>query len=389
MKVPLIKSGFYREQETRDALAEFVRTTQRFSMSEACAAFEDAFAKYQKRKHALFVSSGSMANIVLLQALLNTNRLKHGDRVGFSALTWATNVMPIIQLGLVPVPLDCSIDTLNVMSGAIDAIDDLQAVFLTNVLGFCGDLDTIRDRCRGRNILLLEDNCESLGSVLHGELLGNFGLASTFSFFVGHHLSTIEGGMICTDDDALYDMLVMTRAHGWDRNLHASARDKLRSEHAIDSFYDRYTFYDLAYNARPTELQGFLGNRQLPFLPEMISKRVSNFLRFQSAVSSRPDLYRPLAVSHMETVSNFAMPVVCTDESIAAVTRKLFEDAGVEIRPVIAGDMTRQPFYAKYCEPVYCPNADKVHQCGFYFGNNPEMTEEEIDLLCNLLTDRG
>lgn len=388
MPIPLIKSGFYKEEETRRALAEFVLTAERFSMGSACAEFERMFAQEQGRRHAVYVTSGSAANLILLQALLNLGRLKAGDAVGFSALTWATNPMPIIQLGLRPVPLDCALSTLNLSPEILEqSVAGLRAVFVTNVLGFCDALDTVAERCREAGVLLLEDNCESLGSSLGGKLLGNFGEASTFSFFVGHHLSTIEGGMVCTDDPVLHEMLVMARAHGWDRNLSPEAQQRLRAEHGIDAFNARYAFYDLAYNTRPTEIQGFLGTRQLPYLEEMITLREGNFRRFAAALHARPDRYLPLNTDHMDRVSNFAMPVVCIDDTTADAARARFEKAGVEIRPVIAGDMTRQPFYRKYCPPASCPNAGLVHRRGLYFGNNPEMTEEEISTLCSLLTN--
>ena len=160
--------------------------------------------------------------------------------------------MPIIQLGLVPVAVDCELETLNVSPRTLAPVD-IKCLFLTNVLGFCDDLPGIADLCRLRGILLLEDNCESLGSRISGRLLGNYGLASTFSFFVGHHLSTIEGGMVCTDDDELGDGLIVTRAHGWDRDLPSHRRACLRQSHHVDDFFAEYTFHDLAYNARPTE----------------------------------------------------------------------------------------------------------------------------------------
>ncbi|HEX4048170.1 MAG TPA: DegT/DnrJ/EryC1/StrS family aminotransferase, partial [Elusimicrobiota bacterium] len=333
---------------------------------------------WHARTRALFVTSGSAANLVLLQALLNAGRLRRGDRVGFSALTWATNVMPIIQLGLVPVALDCELDTLNVSPRILAAAAGLRCLFLTNVLGFCDDLPGIASFCRERGIVLLEDNCESLGSRIGGRLLGNYGLASTFSFFVGHHMSTIEGGMVCTDDEELADAATMVRAHGWDRNLPPERRRKWRDAHRVDDFYAKYTFFDLAFNARPTEINGFIGNLQLPFLPEIVERRRSNYGRFAAAARGNGGIL-PIRDGHMELVSNFAMPVVFRERERFERTRQAFTDARIEIRPIIAGDMTRQPFYRKYVsEPEPCPNSGLVHQQGFYFGNNPDLTEEEL-----------
>ncbi|GAA1783336.1 DegT/DnrJ/EryC1/StrS aminotransferase family protein [Luedemannella flava] len=352
-------------------------------MSEQCRRFEAGFAARQGRRFAVFVDNGSVANLLLIQAMLNADRFRPGGKIGFSALTWPTNVMPLIQLGLTPVPLDCELATLNVSPrGLAPVLNDLSGLFLTNVLGFCDDLPRIRDDCAAAGVTLLEDNCESLGSVVDGRLLGNFGLAATFSFFVGHHMSTIEGGMVVTDDEELYEHLLIGRTHGWDRNLDASAAARLRAGHGVDDFYARYTFYELASNFRPTEIAGFLGNTQLPYWDEIVTRRADNFARFAAALADNDEVHR-LDVGHMDLVSNFAMPVVCRDPGLAGRYRARFDGAGVEIRPVIAGNVTRQPFYRRHVsQPAACPNADLVHENGFYFGNNPELTDDELTLLC-------
>lgn len=384
--IKLVKSSFFEEVETKKALADFIMKSTKLSMGEECLKFESAFAKKQERKFAVFVSSGSTANLVLLQAMLNLGRLKTGDKVGFSALTWATNVMPIIQLGLTPVAIDCSQETLNISPEILEShIQNLDALFITNVLGFSDNIEEIKNMCEKHGVVLLEDNCESLGSRAYGKLLGNFGNASTFSFFVGHHMSTIEGGMICTDDEILYAMLVQVRAHGWDRDLSEANQKQLREKFGITDFYAKYTFYDLAYNARPTEINGFLGNSQIGFWDTIVSKRQDNIRRFFEAASQNSNVV-PLNVSHMDIVSNFAMPVVCKNAETFEAMRKKFMDAEVEIRPIIAGDITQQPFYKKYVPTAgVCEHALFTHHYGFYFPNNPELTEEEVTLLCSLL----
>jgi CDP-6-deoxy-D-xylo-4-hexulose-3-dehydrase len=384
--IKLIKSSFYHEKETKQALAEFILNEDILSMNKECRKFEEAFAAKQGRKHAVYVSNGSVANLLLIQSMLNLGQFKKGDKIGFSALTWPTNVMPLIQLGLIPVAIDCELETLNVSPAKLkDYISDLKGLFLTNVLGFCDNLPELKTLCDEKGIILIEDNCESLGSQVGDTLLGNFGLASTFSFFVGHHMSTIEGGMVCTDDDQLRDYLVMGRAHGWDRNLSPETQQEMRFNVGVDDFYAKYTFYDLASNFRPTEINGFIGNTQIPYWDEIVSKRVDNFNHYISAVKQNDDFYQ-YDLSHMSVVSNFSMPVICKSPALAAKYKAKFEKAGVEIRPVIAGNMTAQPFYHKYVsDTAPRPNSDLVHANGFYFGNNPEMTDEEIDTLCQLL----
>src|SRR3989338_4500365 len=276
--IKLTKYSFHNEAETKRALIDFIQNADVLSMGREVQKFEESFVQKQGRTYAVFVNSGSSANLVLFQALLNLGRLKKGARVGFSALTWSTNVMPIIQLGMVPVPIDCELDTLNVSSEILRRhIKDLDCFFITNALWLSSDIDRIEALWKEEGVVLLEDNCESLGSKAYGKLLGNFSLASTFSFFVGHHLSTIEGGMICTDDEKLYHMLTMVRAHGWDRNLPRDAQKAIRTTYKIDDFFSKYTFYHLGYNARPTEISGFLGVSQLGFLGEIVKRRERNF----------------------------------------------------------------------------------------------------------------
>lgn len=388
--IKLVKSSFYNEAEAKEALAQFVLSTDSFSMGKECEKFERAFAEKQGRRYAVLVNSGSSANLVLIQALMNLDILKKGDQVGFSALTWATNVMPLIQLGLTPVPLDCELETLNVSPQIVrENLENLDALFITHVLGFSHGINEIKELCEENGVVLLEDNCEALGSVSQGIRLGNFGLASTFSFFVGHHLSTIEGGMIATDDEALYEMLLMTRAHGWGRNLAPDSKQRIEKKFGIDPFFAQYTFYDLAFNLRPTEITGFLGNRQIPFWDEIVTKRQENFLRFSEKTLQNPRIM-PLEIRDLETVSNFAMPLVFKEKEGFLRARESFKSADVEIRPIIAGDITDQPFYRKYVEEKRdCPNSRLVHENGLYFGNNPELTGDELRLLEELVLDAG
>jgi len=387
--IRLIKSAFYREDKVKEELLEFIGSTDRFSFGDQCQKFEKAFAKYHGAKDAIFVNSGSSANLALIQTLLNLGRLKKGDKVGFSALTWSTNVMPMMQLGLEVVPVDVELDTLNVSSEKfLEAIEktDMKAFFTTNVLGLCDDIDEIMKICEEREIIFLEDNCEALGTVYKGEKLGNFGLAGTFSFFIGHHLSTLEGGMVVTDDEELATMLRLVRAHGWDRNLDKEGQEKLRKEHGVSEFYDKFSFYDLGYNFRPTEINGFLGNAQVHYIDKIAEARDKNFKKLSEAIN-KDEKFIPLDVNHLEVVSNFAFPVICRSKEIRDEMIEKCEGV-IDIRPIIAGDVTKQPFYKKYAPDAMLTssNSDIIHEQGFYMGNNPDLTDEEIDKMIEVLT---
>lgn len=388
-RINLIKSTFYHEEETKEKLCNFIMDAKILSMKSECEKFEQNFSEKQGRKYAVYVYNGSCANMLLIQGLINMKKLNIGDKVFVSNLTWPTNVMPLIQLGLEPVFLDVELETLNVSSKivkeAYEKHPDAKGLFITNALGFCSNIDEIRNFCKEKEILFFEDNCESLGSVYKGENLGNFGLASTFSFFVGHHLSTIEGGMICTDNEELYENLKMSRSHGWTRNNNDWFKEKMREDNNVDDFYDIYTFYNLAYNFRPTEINGFIGNTQIGFWDEIVSKRENNFKKFNEAVEENDDLYK-LNLVNMDVISNFGMPLIFKSKELFEKYKKLFIENQIEIRPIIAGNIAKQPFLngKKYFE-TELSNSEYIAQNGFYFGNNPEMNEEEINRILNLL----
>ncbi len=393
--ISLIKSTFYNEKKTKKELCDFIMKSDKLSIGSQCLKYEKNFAVYQGKKHCIFVNSGSSANLALIQALFNLGKIKRGDQIGFSAITWATNVMPLIQLGFKPIPVDVELDTLNVSSKTLLKVlknKSLKVFFLTNLLGFCDDIDEIARICKEKKIILIEDNCESLGSVYKGKKLGNWGFASTFSFYVGHHLSTVEGGAIVTDSDSLDTMLQMVRAHGWDRNLTEQKQLKIRLKHNVNStFYSRYTFYDLGYNFRTTEIQGFLGNSQLRYINEIVKKRQSNFRQIAKAIYSRQDLYYPIRYNHIDVLSNFAVPIVCRSQKIRDALVAVC-DGVVEIRPVVGGDMTNQPFFKKYVSRSNSEwknsNARLIHEQGLYFGNNPELTAKEIKTLIAIFTKK-
>jgi CDP-6-deoxy-D-xylo-4-hexulose-3-dehydrase len=257
---------------------------------------------------------------------------------------------------------------------------------LTNVLGFTGDIDRIKEVCREKNIILIEDNCESLGTILPSGRTGTFGLGASFSFFVAHHMSTIEGGMVCTSDQEFAEMLRIVRANGWDRNLSAQQQHKWRKKFGINSEFEaKYTFYDLGFNVRPTEITGFLGQYQMQFLDENIKCRERNYLRLEKIMMENDDLL-VLKHDHITTLSTFAFPVVCKTPALREQYLARFAGAGIEIRPMIAGNMQRQPFYSKYVKDRFdLPGTDFIHDCGFYCGNYPELSETDIETISGCL----
>jgi CDP-6-deoxy-D-xylo-4-hexulose-3-dehydrase len=381
--IKLIKSTFYKEEKTKKELCKYILNSKQLSIGKECAEFEQKFSAWQGRKYGVMFNSGSSANLALIQVLINLGKIKEGDYVGFSAVTWATNIMPLITLKLNPVPIDIELNTLNISSRKIAEAykkHKFKFLFITNVLGYSDDIDNIRKFCKKNGILLIEDNCESMGSEYKGEKLGNFGLASTFSFYVGHHLSTIEGGMVCTDDLEIDTMLRIVRSHGMDRHLSKDEQKRLRLEYKVDPFYGQYSFYDIGYNFRPTEINGFIGTNQLKYLNEMIKIRQKNYKQLEK-IYNNSDFIK-IETTGLSTISNFAFPLICKTKAIKEKYMTLAIQAEIEIRPIIAGSINKHAFYKKHVATKHnLPNADTVHELGFYFGNNPELTKKELKLI--------
>ena len=380
-----MRYAFAHEEETKKETADFILNAPKLSMGDECARFETQFAKWQGRKYAVLFNSGSSANLALLQSMKNMQIIPEKAKVGFSALTFSTNVMPIIQMGFDAIPIDCTPETLNVMSydleNFLESGGEIDVLFISNMLGFAGDLDKIREMCIDRKILLIEDNCEALGSVLRdGEMTGNYGHSSTFSFFVAHQMSTIEGGMVCTDDYVLAGMLKIVRANGWDRNLVPEMQQSIRDIYGVSEYEAQYTFYDLGYNLRPTEITGFIGCKQLTYLNEIVLKREQNMCMLEETVKGNPDLIPP-SHEHMFKVSNYAFPVICKSPELRQKDLDRFKAAGIETRPIMGGNITKQPFFLKYTGGKVhydVPGAEKIRKCAFFCGNFPEMTGSDI-----------
>jgi CDP-6-deoxy-D-xylo-4-hexulose-3-dehydrase len=381
--IKLIKSTFYNELVTKKKLCEFILKTEQMSIGPEVSKFEKDFSLWQGKKYSVMFNSGSSANLALVQVLINKGMIKSGESVGFSAVTWATNVMPIITMNLKPVPIDIELNTLNIsLAKIIDAYKKhkFKCLFITNLLGFSGEMKEIDNFCKNNNIILLEDNCESLGTEYRGKKLGNFGLGSTFSFYVGHHMSTIEGGMVCTDDKEIDTMLRIVRSHGWDRHLTKEEQDKLRKKFKVDEFYGKYTFYDIGYNFRPMEIQGFLGSDQLKYLNKIVNKREQNYKKLTKIFSNKD--FIKLDTSKLTKISNFAFPLVCKSKEARNKYLNLAKAADIEVRPIVAGSINNQAFFAKHVADKFSlKNAELVHEQGFYFGNNPDLTEKELKLL--------
>ena len=376
--ISLVKQTISTEE--LEELSQWIATNPRLTKGSLTDKFEKQWSEYLGVKHSIFVSSGSSANLASFYAVKLSNRLKN-NKVILPTVSWSTTVSPAIQLGFDPILCDCNFDNLGLdiehLEELIDKHDPAMIVTV-NVLGFANNYDRIKEICDDKGIVLLEDSCESVGTVAYGKQTGCFGDLSTFSFFYGHHISTIEGGMVCTDDDELAMLIRSIRCHGWDRDLPEHSQKELREKYNIDDFHASYTFYYPGFNVRCTEIQAFLGISQLKKIDNIIEKRHENFLLYQDRLRD----INFLSLEDHSVVSNFAYPVIHPKcEQIS----KGLTDAQVEHRPLIVGSISRQPFWIDRYGLQDLKNGEEVHKNGLYIPNNYDMLDSEIELICDVI----
>jgi CDP-6-deoxy-D-xylo-4-hexulose-3-dehydrase len=310
-----------------DSLIEWLKTYPRLTKGPLTVDYEEKWSSYLESRYSLFVNSGSSANLLVLASMVEVGMIQPGDP---------------------------------------------KVLLLVSVLGLVPDMEQICDICDQNSIFLIEDTCESLSSEFRNKKLGTFGLASTFSTYFGHHISTIEGGMVCTDDVEFMNVLKSTRSHGWDRDMDPDCQKTLRSENKVDDFSARFTFYFSGFNFRGTDLQAFLGLKQLEKLPSIVEKRNKTFMRYYKELnlSWKPVLYDD------RKISNFAYPIIHPRRSEIV---DALQEKNIEVRPLICGSLGTQPFYIKYNgAPTILENASLISSSGFYIPNHAELSDDDV-----------
>lgn len=360
-----------------DDLALWLKTYPQLTKGPKTIEFEELWSKWLGVKYSVFLNSGSSANLAMLYALKISNKLKN-NKVIVPCVSWVTTLSPVIQFGLEPILCETDKDTLGIDVEYFEKLcqeHNPSCVILVHVLGFSNKLKEILDICKKYDVILLEDSCESVGTIYDGKKTGTFGLMSSFSTYFGHHYSTIEGGFVCTDDFELYEILKSIRSHGWSRDLSKETQKKFQEDHNIDEFRNLYTFYYPGFNLRATDLQAFLGINQLKTLDEKNYRRYENFLLYDKLIKN------PYwKIKDDGFVSNFSYPVIHPNKN--KIVNRLI-DAKVECRPLICGSMSRQPFYYKVYGHKSYEFSDIIHDYGMYIPNNPDMSFEEINYIAD------
>lgn len=357
-----------------------------FSMGPEVRAFEEEFAALFGAKHAVMVNSGSSANLLMTAALFFTKnpdlKLERGDEVIVPAVSWSTTYYPLGQYGLRMKFVDIDRETLNYDLAALEAAitDKTRALMVVNLLGNPNDFDALKRLTEPRGIVMIEDNCESMGATFNGKQAGTFGVMGTYSCFFSHHISTMEGGVVVTDDEEIYHVMLSLRAHGWTRNL--PKFNHVTGEKSDDPFEESFRFVLPGYNLRPLEMSGALGREQIKKLPGLIEGRRANGALVQQHLSDHPRFMIQREIGHS---SWFGFSLVLREDhagSRAQVVKDLTA-AGFECRPIVAGNFAKNEVMKYFDFDIHdsLRNADYIDANGLFVGNHHYPLNEAVKAL--------
>lgn len=369
-----------------------------FTMGAHVQEFEKQFAVYTGSRFCVMVNSGSSANLLMVAALRfrKKNSLQAGDEIIVPAVSWSTTYHPLQQYGLKLKFVDIDRDTLNYDISALgEAVtESTRAIMVVNLLGNPNNFDSINRIINGRNIVVIEDNCESLGARFNDRQAGTFGVMGSYSAFFSHHISTMEGGMVVTDDEELYHIMLSVRAHGWTRNL--PKYNKLTGTKSDDAFVESFKFVLPGYNLRPLEISGAIGIEQVRKLPGLVSERRRNASKFQALMSGYPQLRIQKEIGESSWFG-FSMIVEPDAPFTRADLVRIFAEHNIDVRPIVAGNFAKNEVLRWFDYKIHgtLKNAEDVDANGLFIGNHHYPLDQQFDLLrkaldkaCNLrMTD--
>lgn len=384
---PLASSTW--DDKELDAIQNVI-DSKMFTMGSAVKQYENDFAEFFGSKYSVMVSSGSTANLLMIAALFFTKnpKLKRGDEVIVPAVSWSTTYYPLQQYGLKVKFVDIDRKTLNLDLKKLESAitDDTKAILTVNLLGNPNDFDAINELIKQKDIIVLEDNCESMGATFNGKQAGSHGLMGTFSSFFSHHIATMEGGCIITDDEELYHILLCIRAHGWTRNL--PEFNHVTGQKSNDPFEESFKFVLPGYNVRPLEMSGAIGIEQLKKLPGFIDMRRKNATLFQKLFTG----HKYIDIQHETGESSwFGFALIIKENaniSREELVKKLVS-AGIECRPIVTGNFLKNTEVLKYFDYTVSGEvtaAEYIDKHGLFVGNHQVDLQKEIEYLYEILS---
>lgn len=356
-----------------------------YTMGKKVAEYEKKFAEKFGTKYAVMVNSGSTANLLAIASLVYSGRLERGSEIIVPAVSWSTTYAPLEQYGMKLIFVDINRNTLNL---DIDAVrhaitDKTKMIFAVNLLGNSNEYDELLEICDKSNIILIEDNCESLGAKYKGKYLGTIGLIGTFSTFYSHHICTMEGGMVVTKDKELYEYMLAIRAHGWTRNL---PEDSIIYEKNKEAFYESFNFIVPGFNLRPLEMEGAIGIKQLQKVDKMIDNRRSNAYYFLDKMKKYDNIRVQKEIGESSWFG-FALVLTGNLKNKRTELVKFLRNNNIECRPIVAGNFTRNPVikYMDYHISGELVNADEIHDHGLFIGNHSSNNNAQVDYFVEVL----
>ena len=385
IKYPLASSTW--DEKEIDAINGVIAKDM-YTMGAGVKQFEENFAQFVGSKYAVMVNSGSSANLIAVAALFYTKnpKLKRGDEVIVPAVSWSTTYYPLYQYGLKLKFVDVDLHSLNFDLDQLKAAvtEDTKMILAVNLLGNPNNFDAINDIIGSRDIILMEDNCESMGAEFKGKQTGTFGLVGTYSTFFSHHMATMEGGLIVTDDEEMFHVMVCLRAHGWTRHL---PKENFVSNKSDNNFEESFRFLLPGYNVRPVEMSGVIGVEQLKKLPSFLDQRRKNAELFISLFKDSKDFY---IQKDIDNSSWFGFSFIIKPESKlerAAIVKAL-EENHIDCRPIVTGDFTKNEVLKYFDCEIFgeMKNAQYLDKKGFFVGNHQVDLTEEINYLYKILS---
>jgi CDP-6-deoxy-D-xylo-4-hexulose-3-dehydrase len=386
VKYPL--ATFTWDENEYSAIREVI-DSKTFTMGSRVQTFEKLFAEEMGAKYCVMVNSGSSANLLMVASLFYTKndkyRLKAGDEVIVPAVSWSTTYYPLYQYGLKLKFVDIDPLTLNLDINSVRSAvtDDTRAIFAVNLLGNPCDYNELRNISEDHSLILIEDNCEAMGAKFDGRHTGTFGLMGSYSTFYSHHISTMEGGLIVTDNEELHQILLCLRAHGWTRNL--PDFNLITGQKDPDPFEESFKFVLPGYNLRPLEMEGAIGIEQVKKLKGIIKERRRNGSQWTKTMENHPQL---LIQQEVGESSWFGFSVVIRENAnferskLVAVLR----DLGFECRPIVTGNFAKNPVVKYFNHDIHgsLTNANRIDSHGLFIGNHHYPINECIDAMAEI-----
>jgi len=361
-----------------DRLIRWLQTYPRLTKGEVTLQFEERWSRWAGRKHSLFCNSGSSANLLMFYALLLSGRLKN-KKVILPSVGWATTLAPAMQFGFEPILCEADPDTFGLELNHLESLlkeHKPSTVVLVQVLGVPHKMKSVLELKERHGFFLLEDACAAVGSSAYGRKLGGFGEMSSFSFYFGHQISTIEGGMVSTDDKEFHNLLLMLRSHGWSKDLDSETHTRLVKQYQIDDFHQPFVFYEPGFNLRSTDLNAFIGLGQLEKLETVASRRHENHLVYQKYLGDY--FYIQRWEDPEATISSISFGVVAKNEDQRRTLVRALVENGIETRIFSAGNLGLHPFWVNRYGKASFPSADRIHHAGFFLPNHPSLKTDDV-----------